>query len=140
MSLYVVDASAGVKWFVPEVDTDAALRLQVPVHELHVPWLFDAEVANTIWKKLRRGEVSSAAANSIVAQLPSVPVPRHADGPLVTAAFELAEKTGRTVYDSLYLALADRLTGRVVTADDRFVNALSSTPWAHLIISLRNVP
>ena len=139
MSLYVVDASAGVKWFVPEVDTDAALRLQVPVHELHVPWLFDAEVANTIWKKLRRGEVSSAAANSIVAQLPSVPVPRHADGPLVTAAFELAEKTGRTVYDSLYLALADRLTGQV-HPDDRFVNALSSTPWAHLIISLRNVP
>lgn len=140
MSVYVVDASVGVKWFVPEIDSHAALRLQRPTHQLHVPWLFDAEVANTIWKKLRRGEVSSAAANSIVAQLPSVPVPRHADGQLAKAAFELAEKTGRTVYDSLYLALADRLTGQVVTADDRFVNALTSTPWAHLIIALRNVP
>jgi predicted nucleic acid-binding protein len=140
LSVYVVDASAGVKWFVPEVDSDAALRLQDPAHQLHVPSLFDAEVANTIWKKLRRGELSSATANSIVAQLPSVPVPRHADGPLVKTAFELAEKTGRTVYDSLYLALAGQLAGQVATADDRFVNALSGTPWQHLIIALRQVP
>lgn len=140
MSLYVIDASAGVKWFVPEVDSDAALRLQDPAHQLHVPFLFDVEVANTIWKKLRRGELSSAAANTIVAQLPLVPVTRHADAPLVRAAFELAEKTDRTVYDSLYLALAERLAGKFVTADDRFVNALSGTAWAHLVISLRQVP
>lgn len=116
MSLYVIDASAGVKWFVPEVDSDAALRLQDPAHQLHVPFLFDVEVANTIWKKLRRGELSSAAANTIVAQLPLVPVTRHADAPLVRAAFELAEKTDRTVYDSLYLALAERLAGKRTTA------------------------
>ncbi|HWB11122.1 MAG TPA: type II toxin-antitoxin system VapC family toxin [Pirellulales bacterium] len=140
MSVYIVDASTGVKWFVPEVDSDAALRLQNPVYQLHVPSLFDAEVANTIWKKLRRGELSSATANSIIAQLASVPVSRHVDGSLVSAAFELAEKTGRTVYDSLYLALADRLSGQLVTADDRFVNALSGTAWAHLIVALRQVP
>lgn len=140
MSLYVVDASAGIKWFVPEIDSDAALRLQDPAHHLHVPSLFDVEVANTIWKKLRRAELSSAAADAIVAQLPLIPVPRHSDGPLVKAAFELAEKTGRTVYDSLYLALADRLGGQVVTADDRFVNALSGTAWANLIVALRQVP
>ena len=36
MSLFVVDASVGVKWFVPEVHSDAAQRLQDPAHELHV--------------------------------------------------------------------------------------------------------
>ncbi|HUY87854.1 MAG TPA: type II toxin-antitoxin system VapC family toxin [Pirellulales bacterium] len=140
MSLYIVDASVGVKWFVPEVDSDAAQRLQNPVHQLHVPSLFDVEVANTIWKKLRRGELSSATANSIVAQLPSIPVARHADAPILKAAFELAEKTGRTVYDSLYLALAENLAGQLVTADDRFVNALSGTPWAPLMMALGQVP
>lgn len=79
-------------------------------------------------------------ASAGVVQLPSIPVSRHTDGPLIKAAFELAEKTGRTVYDSLYLALANKLGGQVVTADDRFVNALSATPWAKMIVALRQVP
>lgn len=140
MSLYVVDASVGVKWLVPEADSNLAIRLQSPAHELHAPSLFDAEIANTIWKKLRRGELTSSNASSIVAQLPSVPVVRHADRQLVTAAFVIAEQTGRTVYDSLYAALAGRIGGQAVSADDRFVNALSGTPWAHLIVALRQVP
>lgn len=140
MSLYVVDASVGVNWLVPEADSDLALRLQDPTHDLHAPSLFDAEVANTIWKKLRRGELSAPKANSIVLQLPSLPVSRHADRPIIGSAFEIAEKTDRTVYDSLYVALAEKLRGQVVSADDRFVNALSSTPWAPLVIALRNVP
>lgn len=140
MSVYVVDASVGVKWLVPEVDSNLALRLQDPSHDLHSPSLFDAEAANTIWKKLRRGELTLAKAQSIIAQLPSVPVARHADRPIIGSAFDIAEKTGRTVYDSLYVALADRIGGQVVSADEKFVNALSSTPWAHLIVNLRQVP
>lgn len=92
MSLYIVDASVGVKWLVPEVDSNSAVRLQDPHHELHAPSLFDAEVANTIWKKLRRGELTAPHASSIVAQLPSVPVIRHADRQVVSAAFDIAEK------------------------------------------------
>jgi predicted nucleic acid-binding protein len=37
MSLFVVDASVGVKWFVPEADAAFAQRLQDPAHELHIP-------------------------------------------------------------------------------------------------------
>jgi predicted nucleic acid-binding protein len=48
MSLFVVDASVGVKWFVPEVHSDAARRLQDPVHQLHVPTLFDVEIGNIV--------------------------------------------------------------------------------------------
>lgn len=140
MSIYVVDASVGVKWFVPEVDSALATALQDPAHQLHVPSLFDIEVANTIWKKLRRGELTSIDANAITAQLPSTPINRHADALLVKPAFEIAEKTGRTVYDSLYLALADAIGGQVITADERFVNALSGTPWARLIVALRQTP
>ena len=41
MSLFVVDASVGVKWLVPEIHTDAALRLQDPAHDLHVLAVLD---------------------------------------------------------------------------------------------------
>jgi len=81
--------------------------------------------------------LTSVDANAITAQLPSTPANRHADAPLVKPAFEIAEKTGRTVYDSLYLALADAIGGQVITADERLVNALSGMPWARLIVALR---
>jgi predicted nucleic acid-binding protein len=39
MSASVVDASVGIKWYVPEVYDADAKRLQAPAHELHVPTL-----------------------------------------------------------------------------------------------------
>ncbi len=140
MSLFVVDASVGVKWFVPEVHADAAQRLQDPAHELHIPTFFDVEVANIVWKKLRRGELTRTEADMILGQLPLLPVTRHPEGPLITAAFDLADKTQRTVYDCLYLALAVDLGGQVVTADERLANSLVGTPWAAAIIRVQDIP
>ncbi len=130
MSLFVVDASVGIKWFVPEVLAANALQVRRPEHILHVPTLFDVEMGNIVWKKVRRGELSNSEGAEIVAQLPGLPVERHAELPLLAAAFDLAIQTQRSVYDSLYLALAIALGGRVVTADERFVNSLATTPYA----------
>ena len=47
---------------------------------------------------------------------------------LMAAAFEIACRTGRTAYDSVYLALAIRHDCLLVTADRRFLNALGKTP------------
>lgn len=35
MSLFIVDASVGMKWFIPEVYQADAQRLQDPVHQPH---------------------------------------------------------------------------------------------------------
>jgi predicted nucleic acid-binding protein len=53
MSLYIVDASVAVKWFLPEPYTDAASRLCHPDYQLHVPALFDLEFSNIVCKKIR---------------------------------------------------------------------------------------
>jgi predicted nucleic acid-binding protein len=71
-----------------------------------------------------------ADADLIVGQLPTLPVIRHAEAPLLAPAFDLADKTQRTAYDCLYLALAVQLGGRMLTADQRLYNNLSRTPWA----------
>jgi predicted nucleic acid-binding protein len=82
MSLFVVDASVGAKWFVPEDHADAAQRLQAPTHQLHVPAFFNVELADIMWKKLRRGERTRVEADAILAQLPTLPVIRHSEGPV----------------------------------------------------------
>jgi predicted nucleic acid-binding protein len=140
MSLFVVDASVGVKWFVPEVYDADARRLQNPAYQLHTPTLFDVEVGNILWKKVRRGELTRAEADTILGQLPLLPLTRHPEAPLLTVAFDLADRTQRTVYDCLYLALAVQLGGRMVTADLRLCNALAATPWAAHVCWVEHVP
>jgi hypothetical protein len=47
---------------------------------------------------------------------------------LAEDAHVLANATGRTVYDSMYVALAVRLNTRSITADDRLEAALRNVP------------
>ena len=140
MSVFVMDASVGLKWFVPESHSDKAQRLQDPAHELHVPTLFDVELGNILWKKLRRAELTRAVADAILAQLPALPLTRHPEAELLPAAFDLADRTQRTVYDSLYLALAVQLGCQVVTADLRWWNALQGTAWSGHILRVEDLP
>ena len=45
---------------------------------------------------------------------------------LVPAAVALAIRHGRTVYDSLYVALAMQSNSELITADERLANALAA--------------
>jgi predicted nucleic acid-binding protein len=141
LSALVVDASVGVKWFVPEVHAAEARAWRTGPDALHVPaFFFDLEIANILWKKVQRGEITRAEADLILSQLPALPVIRHPESPLLTAAFDLAARTLRTVYDCLYLALAVQLGGRMVTADQKLVNGLAGTPWASFICWVADLP
>lgn len=140
MSLYVVDVSVGVKWFVPEVGTPDALRLCGGIHQLHIPAFFEVEFANVLWKKVRRSEITKTDADDMRSQLTALPLTRHPDAPLISAALDLACQTQRTVYDCLYLALAMQLGGVMVTADDRLVNSLAGTQLASFILRVQDVP
>jgi predicted nucleic acid-binding protein len=140
MSIFVVDVSVAIKWFLPEIFQADAQRLQNAAHELHVPSLLDAEFANVLWKKVRSGQLSRAEADAALRQLSGLPITRHGIEALTAAAFDLAVTTQRTVYDSLYLTLALRLQGQLVTADQKFFNALAATQWASALCWIANVP
>jgi predicted nucleic acid-binding protein len=141
LSVIVVDASVGVKWFLPEIQAPEARQWRNGPDELHAPaFFFDLEIANILWKKVRRAELSRADADLILAQLPALPLMRHSEGPLLISAFDLADRTQRTVYDCLYLALAVQLVGRMVTADQRLYNSLAATPWAGFMCWVGDLP
>lgn len=131
MNAIVIDASVGLKWYVPEQHSAEAHQWRNAGHELHtLATFFDIEIANALWKKVLRTELSVTDAEQIVGQLPALPVNRHAETPLVGPALTIAHQIQRTCYDSLYLALAIQRGGRMVTADQRLYNSVSATPFA----------
>lgn len=137
---WIVDASVAIKWLVPEIHTADALRLRNSTKPLHAPALLDVELGNVLWKKVRRGELTAADISEMVKRFLALPLVRHPIQPLVSPALDLACETGRTVYDSLYVALAVNLGGRMVTADRRLVNALANTPYATHVCWVEDVP
>jgi predicted nucleic acid-binding protein len=128
VSAFVVDASVVVKWFVPEIHSEAAQRLLTLPHEYFAPDLLFAEAANTIWKKIRRGELKVEEGQRLVADIGRIAVESVSCRALAEDAHTLANATGRTVYDALYVALAVRLNTRLITADDRLEAALRVVP------------
>lgn len=128
MTSLVVDASVAAKWFLPEVHSEDALRLLDEPYRLLAPDLLYSEVGNTLWKRVVKKEISQKQSIEIIRALETLPLVSFATKPLVAAALEVACRTGRTVYDSVYLALAAHHDCRLVTADRRFYNALRSLP------------
>lgn len=126
----VIDASVAVKWLLPEPNSDKALEILKSSPPLHVPDLLFSEVGNILWKCVRRRDISTENAQELMQWLLQLPLQVHASASLLPVALEIACRYDRSVYDSLYLALAVREACAVVTADERLVNALSSTPLA----------
>jgi predicted nucleic acid-binding protein len=126
-----VDASVGVKWYITETHSGEAARLLGDQFEPHVPSHFYVELASTLWKKVvLRGELTEDQARGVRDAVDAVPVVSHPTAALLDEAFEIALVTRRTVYDCLYVALAERLGCLVVTADEKLYNATRGGPYA----------
>jgi predicted nucleic acid-binding protein len=97
-------------------------------YQYFAPDLLFPETANTIWKKIRRGEVEPDEGQRLVADIGRIAVETISCRALAEDAHALANATGTTVYDALYVALAVRLDTRLITADDRLQAAIGRTP------------
>ena len=139
MSLYVVDACVAVKWYLPEDETVSALQVVNGLNELHVPDFFLIETDNILCKHVRRGLIRAEQANAFRRLLRDVPMRIHAVLEFQDEAFDLAVRTGRSIYDCLYLALAVRLGGQMVTADRRLYDSLADGPFGQYLAWVGNI-
>ena len=112
MSL-VVDSSITLAWLFEDERTegaDAVMR-QVANAGAVVPSLWRLEIANALQAAVRRKRVSAAYRDASIADLRALPISvdaetdRHAWGATLT----LAERCRLTLYDAVYLELAQRL-------------------------------
>lgn len=123
----VVDASVVLKWVLAEDGSDDADAL-LEADDLVAPSLWQLEVANALWRRVVRRELSGREADERLTELLTAPVATIPLEEVLPAAFRLAGELNHPVYDCLYLALALREDAYVVTADRRFVAAASSVP------------
>jgi predicted nucleic acid-binding protein len=92
-----------------------------------------------LWKRVRRGEDTAENARQILADLNAVPVEVYISQPLMPLALDIALQTDRAVYDSLYLALAITQQCQMVTADEKFYNALKTSSYASNLLWVENI-
>lgn len=125
MSLYVLDASTALAWYLPEAFSAPARRWQTEMLKrtarFVVPSLHFWEVGNVLRTYVRRRELDRATAEEVFAL--------HLDAPLeveepdratvLTTAFDFEA----TVYDAAYIALALAYDAPLITAER------TTTPW-----------
>lgn len=117
MTVVVVDASVIVD-LVLDLPPHAARigqRLSAPETALAAPHLLDAEVGNVLRNRVLRGQLRSSDAAAAIHHLLALPIDRYPHRLLLERAFELRDNA--TMYDALYLALAETLQAAFLTRD-----------------------
>jgi predicted nucleic acid-binding protein len=133
LNLIVPDASVAAKWFLPRSD-ETLVREAIGVLrryesgqiQLIVPSIFWAEIGNVFWKAVRLGRWPEEAALTAAREMVDRQFPTIADSELLIDAISIALHAGRTVYDSLYVALALPYNAEMVTADERLANSVAA--------------
>lgn len=131
----IVDASVAVKWLVEEEDSDIARALLGRV-DLIAPTLIHAEVANAIWKKRRRGELSDDPELAALPDMLASVLQTMDETPMIGLALAIALELGHPIYDCIYLAVAETLDQELVTADDRFRKRVASHVYGSRVRAL----
>ena len=139
MKAIVVDASVAIKWFIPEVHAISATRLLHTNLQFIAPDLIFAEVGNILWKKYRSKELTLDTASAILDDFKRLPFNSHENESLLDAAWQIATTYQCTVYDSLYVALAQTEGCLLVTADRALYKALSTTSLAGLLLWVEDI-
>ena len=118
----VLDASAVVKWFVREEESGEMEELLGKFLsgevEFHSPELLLVELANVL--RYARGLTPEDVARAVEA-VRALGVNLVDDLQVLGEAIELAFQRDVTVYDALYVSLAQRLSGRLVTYDGKLL-------------------
>ena len=139
---YAIDASVALKWVLPEIDSDKAIRLrtafQASVHDLISPDVFPIEVSNSLARAERNGVIPPGVADIHLTNILSTSPQLHPYQPVLRRALAIACSAKHGIYDCVCVALAEREGCELVTADDKLIKKLGATfPF---IVSLWSMP
>ncbi len=138
----VLDASIGAKWLIEEPDSHLAEQILTLGETFLAPDLFAIEVAASLTKRHRGRQItgeqldlSLSRLERIVAQDLVVESTSH----LVSRSAHMSRVLHHSLYDCVYLALAEHLNAPLMTADLVFVRKVTGSEWLGLAMSLDEV-
>jgi predicted nucleic acid-binding protein len=120
--LIVLDASVVVELL---MRTEAGVRVEARLlgssETLHAPHLIDVEVAQVVRRYEAIGNVDGVRAARALTVLAALPLERHAHALLLPRAWQLRHNL--TIYDAMYVVLAELLDATLLTRDRRLAAA-----------------
>ena len=124
--MIVLDASVLVEVLLQtEVGAPLGERLLGSGTSLLAPHLVDVEVAQVLWRLIAQGDVDAARAGQALADLADFPLDRCPHELLLPRAWEL--RANLTIYDGVYVSLAELLEAPLYTRDRRIRRAPGHT-------------
>lgn len=139
MSVLIIDASVAAKWFVEEEHSGAALSALKEGNQLHAPDFLFLEMDSIIGKWIRRSVINHLEGIELRDALRLYPIQRHPFISFLDPAFTISSRTGQSVYDCLYVALAVLLKGKMLTADRKLYDGLRSGPFKKHLIWIEDI-
>lgn len=124
----IVDASVLLCAFFPDeaqAQAQAVLREHAAGREqLKAPAFIVYEVTNAVWQAERRRRISPAQSDEILQAASGLDIQLHPSH--WGESLPMARRFDRSAYDAAYLALAEQLGEKMMTADKRLYNAVHS--------------
>jgi predicted nucleic acid-binding protein len=117
----VVDASLLVVALADDGSDGEASRARLRGQNLVAPELLDLEVALVLRRHTSRGGMALKRAELALRDLLVLPIQRAPHRPLLARAWELRENL--TIYDAVYVALAEVVEAPLLTGDGRLARA-----------------
>ena len=122
MRIFIVDTSALVRLYIPdgpvpemmEESVDLAWRAEAL---LKIPELALAEAAGVLRKKEKSGFISQKESGEVLDEILKLPLETVGHRNLLKEAVAIARSYDITAYDALFIALALREQGELITAD-----------------------
>jgi predicted nucleic acid-binding protein len=139
---YILDSSVAFKWALSEVDSGKADAIRVDfrnaIHELLAPDIFNVEVSHALTRAERQGRIAVGEARKLLLDILTTPPTFFSFQPLLLRAVDISSRMRVGIYDCVYVALAERESCGLITADKTMVNALQKDfPF---IIPLASMP
>ena len=131
--MIVVDASVAVE-IVLQTARGRALTRRLLVDEapeLHGPHLIGVEVLQALRRLARSGAVTPTRADEAVVDFFALPIERHSHELLLPRAWELRDNL--TLYDAVYVALAELLRAPLLTGDTRLAKCPGITARVEVV-------
>jgi predicted nucleic acid-binding protein len=132
VSSTVIDASVLAKLVYHEPGSAQARRLVKELAArsapLHAPDLLFAEIAHIGLKKIRDGEATEREARALQDVTLRLPLAVWPSQLLAPTAAEISLASGASLYDSMYIAVAEHVDGMLLTADQRLLLVVAGTP------------